>query len=89
MPEVCGLRFFTPKTAKPLPGGVGFAVLLAHFFADYEDCPLEACNYPRSDPPEPSELPEPDDLPELDDCPDAGLCGEIGPLPVPVLPAFE
>jgi hypothetical protein len=41
----------------------------------------------RSDP----ELPEPPDpdFPELDDCPDAGLCGEICPLPVPVLPALE
>ena len=41
---------------------------------------------------EPLELPGPpalDGLPELDDCPDAGLCGEIWPLPVPVLPAFE
>ncbi len=48
-------------------------------------------NYPRSDPlepPEPPELPAPDDLPELDDCPEAGLCGEIWPLPVPVLPAL-
>lgn len=32
-------------------------------------------------------LPDPD-LPEVDDCPEAGLCGEIWPLPVPVLPAF-
>jgi hypothetical protein len=43
----------------------------------------------RSDPPEPLELPDPvPDLPELDDCPEAELCGEIWPLPVPVLPAF-
>jgi len=41
----------------------------------------------RSDPLEPPEPPEPD-RPELDDCPDAGLCGEICPLPVPVLPAL-
>ncbi len=41
----------------------------------------------RSDPLDPPELPEPD-LPELDDCPEAGLCGEIWPLPVPVLPAL-
>jgi hypothetical protein len=38
----------------------------------------------RSDP----ELLDPDDLPEPDDCPEAGLCGEICPLPVPVLPAL-
>lgn len=43
----------------------------------------------RSVPLELPELPEPEDLPELDDCPEAGLCGEICPLPVPVLPALE
>lgn len=47
----------------------------------------ERLAYPRSEPLELPELPDPD-LPELDDCPDAGLCGEIWPLPVPVLPAF-
>ena len=45
------------------------------------------CLYSRSDPPELPELPDPE-RPELDDWPEAGLCGEICPLPVPVLPAL-
>jgi hypothetical protein len=49
---------------------------------------LSRVRYSRFEPLELPELPDPEDLPELDDCPEAGLCGEIWPLPVPVLPAL-
>jgi hypothetical protein len=81
---------FKPRggtNAKPTPPSVGFAILCC-LVESRGSRSRESSDYSRSDPLELPELPEPDDLPELDDCPEAGLCGEIWPLPVPVLPAL-
>src|SRR5579863_9138842 len=75
-----------PPKPKPTPGGCGFrGFTMKRTGKIRRSCAL-VC-YSRFDPLELPELPEPD-LPELDDCPEAGLCGEIWPLPVPVLPAL-